>query len=93
MVPVKINFPTPDFVKLAALAPLLMMPLMVLVLALVRLRVPCNLIAAAVNTSVVNVMLPKAATPPTAPVKVMSPVPVLMVNALPATLAFKVEPK
>ena len=57
----------------AAAEPSLMMPVIVLVPALVMLRLPCNVMAAAVSTSVLIVMPVNGVVAPTAPVKVVSP--------------------
>ncbi|NBQ00389.1 MAG: hypothetical protein EBU44_03730, partial [Proteobacteria bacterium] len=52
----------------------LIIPVIELVPAFVTLNVPVDLIAAAVNTSVVIVIPVRAVPPPTAPVNVTSPV-------------------
>ena len=77
----------------AAVAPSLMMPVIELVPVLVILKVPASLIAAALNTSVLMVMLPNSFVPPTVPVNVVSPVPfVVTLNVLPVVFPLTVEP-
>ena len=71
---VKVKLPTPALVRARAEVSL-RMPLMVEAVKLVRLNVPSALIAAAVNSSVVMVMLFNAVLAPTAWAKVVSPVP------------------
>ena len=86
--------PLPAFVntKVPEVASL-MMPLMVLAAVLVTLKVPFNLIAAAVSAAVLIVVLPKGVVLPTAPVMLVLPVPfVLIVSVLPAALPSIVEP-
>jgi len=57
LAPDKINCPAPAFVTAKALPPLLIIPVIELAPLFVTLNVPVDLIAAAVNTSVVIVSL------------------------------------
>jgi hypothetical protein len=70
----KVNVPAPAFVTAKAEAPSLIIPVIELVPAFVTLNVPVDLIAAAVNTSVVIVSPVRAVVPPTAFPNVTSPV-------------------
>ena len=95
---VSVNLPAPAFVTAKAEVPSLIIPEIELVPALVMLNVPVDLIAAAVNTSVVIVIPPSTNDPPpTAPVNVTSPVldtpPLVIVNVLPVALPSTVELK
>ena len=78
--PLKVKRPAPALVSEAVADTdlSLMMPVMVLVPALVTLKLPCNVMAAAVSTSVLMVMPVNGVVPPTAPVKVVSPVPLVV---------------
>jgi hypothetical protein len=93
LVPDKVKVPEPALVKLAALAPLEITPVIELAALFVISKVPCNLIAAAVNPAVSMVILPRAVDPPTAPVKVKSPVPVSISKVSPAEPALVVLEK
>ena len=79
LAPDKVNVPDPAFVNANADPPLLITPVTELAPPFVTLNVPVDLIAAAVNTSVVIVRPVRAAVPPTAPVNVTSPVPLLTI--------------
>src|SRR6056300_407699 len=79
--------PEPALVKIAEVAPSLMIPVIDEVSVLVILKVPCTLIAAADNAPVVIVVLPMAVVPPTALVNVTSPEPAAIVNVFPAVPA------
>jgi hypothetical protein len=74
LLPDKVNVPVPSFVTAKAEAPSLIIPVISLVPVFVTLNVPVDLIAAAVNTSVVIVRPAREVVPPTAPVNVTSPV-------------------
>ena len=77
LTPDKVNVPAPAFVNAKALPPSLIIPVIELVfepVPVVALKVPVDLIAAAVNESVVIVIPVRAVDPPTAPVNVTSPV-------------------
>ena len=93
LLPDKVNVPAPALVTANADAPSLIIPVIELVPAFVTLNVPEDEIAAAVNISVVIVILPKALDPPTAPLNVVSPVPLEIVNVLPVVSPFKVLEK
>ena len=75
----KVNVPAPAFVTANAESPLLIIPVISLVPAFVILNVPEELIAAAVNTSVVIVSPVRDVVPPTASANVISPVPLLTI--------------
>jgi len=74
----KVNVPAPALVTAKAETPSLIIPVIELVSLFVTLNVPVDLIAAAVNTSVV-IVSPVRAVVPTAPVNVTSPVDPLLV--------------
>ena len=79
--PDKVNVPAPAFVTAKAEPPSLIIPVIELVPPFVTLNVPVDLIAAAVNTSVEIVIDVGELVAPTAPVNVVSPVPlVVMLN-------------
>jgi len=95
-VPDKVNLPAPALVSakillpsLSAMIPVIVLP--VVTLALVTLKVPLDLIAAAVKTSVEIVIPARAVVPPTAPVSVV--VPVLFVVILNVKAPLIVPPK
>ncbi len=79
LLPDKVNVPAPSFVTAKAVAPSLITPVIELAPLFVTLNVPVDLIAAAVNTSVVIVSPVREVVPPTAPVNVTSPVDPLLV--------------
>jgi hypothetical protein len=79
LVPVKVNVPAPAFVKEAAEVPLLIIPVISLVPVLVTLKFPETFKAAAVNTSVEIVIDVGELVAPTAPVNVVSPVPLVVI--------------
>src|SRR6056300_1013108 len=85
--------PEPALVKIVDDAPSLMIPVIDEVSVLVILKVPCTLIAAAESAPVVIIILPIAADPPTASVKVTSPDPAAIVKVSPAVPALVVPPK
>jgi len=74
LIPAKVNWPAPAFVTAKALPPSLIIPVIELESLFVTLNVPEDLIAAAVNTSVVIVSPVRAVDPPTSPTNVTSPV-------------------
>ena len=75
----KVNVPDPAFVTAKAEASSLIIPVIELVPLFVTLNVPVDLIAAAVNTSVVIVSPVRAVVPPTVSANVTSPVDPLLV--------------
>ena len=80
MFPDKVNVPVPSFVTAKAVEPLLITPVIELAPVLVTLRVPVDLILAAVKTSVVIVSPVSGVVAPTAPENVKSPVELLLVT-------------
>ena len=83
--PESVSVPAPDLVKLMALTPSPKMPPSVLLAELVNESKPLKLILlGAVSVPVLIVTLPSGALAPIAPLKVVVPVPLLIVSALPA---------
>ena len=74
MAPDKVNVPAPAFVNAKTEVPSLIIPVIELVPLFVTLNVPVDLIAAAVNISVVIVSPVREVVPPTAFPNVTSPV-------------------
>ena len=79
LAPDKVNVPAPAFVTANAVVPFSITPVIELAPAFVTLNVPVDLIAAALNTSVVIVRPVRGFDPPTASVNVTSPVPLLTI--------------
>ena len=75
----KVNVPAQAFVTAKAVVSSLIIPVIELVPVLVTLNVPVDLISAAVNTSVEIVIDVGELVAPTAPVNVVSPVPLVVI--------------
>ena len=93
MVPLRVKVPAPAVVRIAALAPSAITPVIEEAEVLVTLIVPWTVMLAALSTPVVIVVLPSAVELPTAPVKVTLPEPAAMVSASPALAALVVPLK
>ena len=78
-VPDNVHVPDPALVSAKAVEPLLIIPVIELVPELATLKVPEDEIAAALSAFVVISIPVKGVIPPTAPVKVIFPDPVLTI--------------
>ena len=85
--------PAPVLVRIAAVAPSEMIPVIAELALLFTVIVPCALMAAAVSAPVVMFKLPKAVDPPMALSKVTSPEPAARVSARPAVSALTIASK